>query len=330
MSDVPGDSTPDHCILEHRMFSVLSAPLFRRAEGGDLPMMVVTLGENNAAVSLASLQAEFGIADDSPDGRMLGLIARALDFVVCLRPGDPLPSEVLSGKASWQPAPAHLRLATAKLRLQLVAWLNAGAGTANAEFSPERLLHAEDDPRVRQQVQEAFDRAAKELGAADREEVIRMVESLAEELAYIEALRDRLLRRVRLTAAKIVRLTRVSPATGSTTVTLSQVHRLITTALKQLDLRFDELDAASSEVMPALQNIETHRAFIRSRRDWLFCSLRAWEPILDAWDQAPAGIQSSLMDRTYHFLAPRFMAVTEWTSQVLARNNAKPGHQVVW
>ena len=45
--------------------------------------MVVKLGEKEAAIPLRSMQREFGIADESDDGQMLGLIAQSLDFITC-------------------------------------------------------------------------------------------------------------------------------------------------------------------------------------------------------------------------------------------------------
>lgn len=326
-----GDTTPDRCILQHSMFSVLGEPLFRRAETDDTPMMVIMLGEREAALSLRSLQAEFDIDDESPDGTMLALIAGALDFVVGLRIGDPLPAEVLSGKASWQPDAAHLRLASAKLRLQLAAWLGNGTAATEAELDPERLLHAADNPVVRQQIQEAFERAAAELGLADKTAVVHLVENLAEELAFIEALRDHLLRRVRSMAAKIERLARGKRADGVPIETLTQVRRLSAEALRQISRRFEELDAQTGEVMAALRNFDSQRAFIRSNRDWLYRSQRAWEPILGEWDGVQNECPRELLARTYRFLAPRFMSVTEWVSQThMSTNKKKPEREMVW
>ena len=71
----------DHCTLTHRVFTSFGEPLFRRSETDGTPVMVVKLGEKEAAIPLRSLQREFGIPDDSDDGRMLGLIAQSLDFV---------------------------------------------------------------------------------------------------------------------------------------------------------------------------------------------------------------------------------------------------------
>src|SRR5690349_22334762 len=121
------DSAPaDHCLLQHPVFTSFGEPLFRSAETDGAPVMVVKLGDKEAAIPLRSLQREFAIADDSVDGRMLGLIAQSLDFVSILRVGDALPAEVLNGQASWEPEAIHLEIAKARLQWQLVAWLNAG------------------------------------------------------------------------------------------------------------------------------------------------------------------------------------------------------------
>jgi hypothetical protein len=306
-----GDTAPDRCVLGHRMFCALGEPRFRHAETGDIPVMAFLLGDREAALPLASLQAEFGIDPQSADGAMLALIGAALDFVVGLRIGDPLPAEVLSGKASWQPDPLHLDLATAKLRLQLAARLNGGSVTASGDSDPERLLQAENDPMVRQQIQQAFERAAGELGLAGGTVAAEMVANLAEEMAFIETLRDRLLGRVKMMVAKIAALARGSRADGVPMETLTQVRRLSAAALRQIGGRFETLDAQGGDVMAALRNFDSQMAFIRSNRDR---SQRAWEPILEGWDGVRQEYPRGLLASTYQFLAPRFMSISEWTS----------------
>ena len=76
---------------------------------------------------------------------MLGLIAQSLDFVTLLRLGDPLPAEVLSGAASWEPDPLHLQLANARLQWQLVTWLNSGTGGDAPQMDAEALRQLADD-----------------------------------------------------------------------------------------------------------------------------------------------------------------------------------------
>jgi hypothetical protein len=322
----------DHCVLVHRLFATFDTPLFRRAETDGTPVMVVMLGDKQAAIPLRSLQREFGIPDDSRDGQMLGLIAQAMDFVAGLHIGDQLPAEVLNGQASWEPDDLHLQIANARLQWQLVAWLNSGTGTDAELFDTDSLLQVAGDPARRQQVQLAFTKAAETLGLPDREAVVHQVEELAQELAYIEALRDRLLRRVKVMSEKLNRMALTYRGDGSHLETLTQVRRLSAMALKQISHRFEELDAQTGEVMSALRNADSQRAFIRSNRDWLYRTQRAWQALLVEWDAAGISFDEgvlALLNRTYQFLAPRFMLVTEWTmlNQPAKKKTTK---QMVW
>jgi hypothetical protein len=326
---------PTRCELAHRLFTTFDDPLFRVAESDGTPVMVVQLGDKEAALPLKSLQREFGILDSSADGRMLALIAQSLEFVAGLRLGDPLPKEVLTGEASWEPDRVHLQIATTRLKLQLVDWLNAGSGAEKPDLDAESLLQVADDPHLREQVQSAMARAASALGVDSPAEVVSLLENLGQELAYIEALRDRLLRRLRNMIAKLDRLPRGWHRDMMRTERMIQVRRLSGTALRRISARFDELDAQTGEVMSALRNIEGQRAFIRHSRDWLYRSQRAWEPVLAEWDAAGTEINEktlALLTRTYQFLAPRFMAATEWFSATRPRRSVDPDHLpgMVW
>ncbi|HEX5326924.1 MAG TPA: hypothetical protein VFW75_09680 [Acetobacteraceae bacterium] len=306
---------PDRCWLSHRLFATLGTPMFRRSESGDVPVVVIPLGERDAVLPFTALEREFNIPPDSEDGRMLHLIAASLDFVSVLRSGDPLPSEVVSGAASWKPDPGHLQIATARLRMQLIEWLDADSGRRSG-MDATSLLAAAEDPALRRLVQTAIGRAATALGLASPTDVVQRIERLGGELAYIEALRDRLLRRAQAMAAKIERLSRGWHGGASQVETVGQVKRLSAIALRTIAGRFEELDGQTSEVITALRNVESQQALIRGHRDWLYRSQRAWEPILHEWDRTGEmdGGTLALLHRTYRFLAPRFMPVTEWIS----------------
>ena len=201
-----------------------------------------------------------------------------------------------------------------------------GTGVDTPLLDADSLLQVADDPARRQQVQLAFAKAAEALGLPDREAVIHQVEALAEELAYIEALRDRLLRRVKGMVDKLNRMAMTYRGDGSDLETLTQVRRLTGIALKQINARFDELDAQTGEVMAALRNAESQRAFIRDSRDWLYRSQRAWQTLLVEWDASGIGFDEGilqLLNRSYQFLAPRFMPTTEWAA--VTRPTAKKG-----
>lgn len=314
------ESPPERCLLNHQVFTMLGAVSFRRARADGTPVMVVTLGDREAVVPLRALQREFGIGDDSADGRMLGLIAESLDYVCGLSLGDKLPSEVLTGRASWEPSAEHKRLAMNIIRLQLLSWIDPEAADP-AKGDP--LLRLENEPALRQQVQLAFERAATELGLPDRDAVVALVQELAGELAYIEALRDRLLRPVQAITNRLERLMAAYRGDSQRQESASRVTRLAITARQTFQERFDELAAQTGEVMSALRNMESQQAFIRSIRDQLYREQRAWQPILDGWAASdPAEeVPWDLIMRTYQFLAPRYMPVTEWTP---ASRNMRP------
>jgi len=319
---------PDRCLLKHQVFTMLGAVSFRRSRADGMPVMVVAMGDKEALLPLRALQREFGIDDDSPDGRMLGLIAESLDYVCGLSMGDMLPTEVLTGKASWEPTAQHRKLAFSIVRLQVLAWIDPDAADPAKGDPIERL---ETDAMLRQQVQRAFERAAQELGLADSNAVVALVEELAGELAYIEALRDRLLRPVQVIVARLERLVTAYRGDSQRQETVTRVHRLALSARVQFQERFDEVAAQTGEVMSALRNIESQQAFIRSNRDQLYRSQRSWQSTLDAWTAGDAQTEEvpwELMARTYQFLAPRYMPVTEWAATTSGRSPRGAAKQI--
>jgi hypothetical protein len=184
-------------------------------------------------------------------------------------------------------------------------------------------------------VQAAFARAAVELGLSGPNDVVAKLEELAGELAYIEALRDLLLRRVQTMMACLQRV----PLSGHSGVgrngTLMQVQRLTLIALRQIGQRFAEVDAQTSEVTAAMRNMESQQAFIRSNRDTLYRSQRAWDPLLKEWDSLPGSEEDrfwSLLARSYQFLAARYMPVQEWqiARTIRERGKATPARAMNW
>ena len=305
------------CELSNPVFTRFGPAVFRRAEADGTPAMVIPLGERLAVLPLRAVQREFAIADASPDGCTLALIARSLDYVAGLRIGDPLPPEVLSGEASWTPEPRYRAVAEARLRQHLLA-------AFDAEAAAERL---EQDSALRAAVQAVFDRAAAALGLSGRQEVLDLVEQVADELAYIEALRETLLLRVQEMCGCLRSLGLDWRGDTERQVTLTQVRRLAGTARDQLAARFADIDAQTSEVLGTLRNIDAQRAFIRGHRDWLHRSRRAFEPILAEWQTAAPLLDDAAwarLGRTYQFLAPRFMPVQEWERTAEARSHGRP------
>lgn len=327
-------AAPDRCGFEHKIFTQLGSVLFRPAETDGTPALVIPFGRGVAVLPLRSLQAELGIQNDSSDGRMLALVARSLDFVADMRPGDPLPFEVLDGAASWQPSTLHQRLAASRVRLQLIAELSVDAPTLWSRAEPQAVLAAAAAPMVRPRLQMAYIEVAAALGLPDAAAVTRLSDQAAHELAYVEALRDRLLRRVLRLMERVRHLSTGVGHNLSGLELLSRVQRLTDIALGRLEARFAELDALTEFVLDLLRELDIRQLSIRRHRDWLYSSLRAWEPILAAWEAA--GVDWSegtwpLLGRTYRFLAPRFMPVQEWQSSTRpSSDDGSLGRRMVW
>lgn len=305
----------NRCTLEHPLFSKLGEVVFRPAEADGAPSLVMPLGRSIAVLPLRSLQAELGIDAASMDGQMLARIARSLDFVAALRLGDPLPVEVVDGAASWQPSPLHQQLAASRLKLQLISQLGVGIPMDWTRCEPQAVLAAAAAPDMRSGLQAAYIEAAARLGIPDPAAAAGLAEEAAHELSFVEALRDWLLRRVLRLTERLRRLAGGLAQNLSGLELLSRVTRLASIALGRINARFAEVDGQTGVVLDALRALDAWRALVRQHRDWLYCSLRGWEPILAAWDSATLDWSDgtwALLGRTYRFLAPRFMPMQEW------------------
>lgn len=341
----PSAAAQDRCVLQHPVFLRCGEAVFRPAEGDGTPVMVIPMGGGIAVVSLTSLQAEFGIDPASPDGQMLLLIAKALDFVSELRPGDPLPMEVLGSGTSWQPSAAHQRIAEERLRLQLGATSSqapdgGAGGTASVPgpawvlADPQAVLAAASEPDAIIRLQAASKQAAAVLGLPNAAAVARLLAAAAHELGFIEALRDRLLRRVGVVLARTEALVATLGRNLGALELLSRVRRLAGIAHERMRARFTEVESSTAQVLDLLRDLDTTRLTIRLHRDWLYSSLRGWEGILLAWETAAAGWSQetwALLRRTYRFLAPRFMPVQEWQLATRSyRADSAPRVPMVW
>ena len=310
-------SSPLICQLDAPLLQGLRGPLFRRAADDGEPVLAVRMGEREAVVPLRGLQARLGIPDDSPDGRMLGTIADALQFVSEIRPGDKLPDEVLSGEASWKPEPVHHHIAASRIRGRLIQWLRAAGVPGSGELIATDFDRAVHDPALAERLNVAFSRIAAQLGLRDALDAVTLMESLAGELACIEALREQLLAPLRHMTRKIEIVSQGRRGDGKNTETLMHVGRLCRTGLGRIGARFNEVDRLTDDIVTALGGGPGQQLLIRANRDWLYRTFRVARPLLAEWNAAPAEIDDDFWNRlarTYRFLAPRFMVTQEWKS----------------
>ena len=307
------DGTIPKITLSHWFFHKMEDVHFQLSGAEKEPTMVGKYAKNDVVLTLKGVAKEFDIPPDSADGQMLDLIAKGLKYVKALRPGDPLPTEILTREASWELSDRHMQIAYQRVSLQLVNWMSGGDRMIT---DPDELLQLAEDPAIKKSISSAFGEAAEKLGYGrdHKEEVIKHVEELAKELAYIEALRDRY-RRIKMMEEKIQGLRRIYGREKSVLEIADQVARLGERAVKEFDALFLEVDAQTGEILSVLKNLSTQIPYIRDKRDELHIRLMAWDDLLDRWQDAEIQIDRNnpnLLRDTYKFLAPRFMLVKEW------------------
>lgn len=328
-ASTPAVERPTTVSFQHPFFAAVGESQFRISDHTRAPAMLIHFGEGEAALAFPGIRRELHLADDAPDARMLDAVAAALRFVNVLKIGDPLPAEVLSGEASWDIEDRHRDIALARLTMQLVTW---SSGDETAITDADALSQVADDPATRAKAEKAALAAADRLAIADQE-VKATLRVLAEELAYIEALREKFAG-IRRMEAKLDVLRRRFATERSVLEIADAVRRLMTIAVKRLGHLFEQIDAQTGEIVGMLKNPKAQESYIRGKRDELYCRMVAWRDILARWekcDAKPTEGNVALLRETYRFLAPRFMPAQQWVlaSQLLQRSIPAGGRREI-
>jgi hypothetical protein len=303
-----------HFAFQHKVFSIKDA-VFRRTSTEE-PLFQVNLGDLRCGVSIPSLRREFGIAENSDDGKLLELIEKALRFVKEIHPGDSIPKEILDGTCSWSVEDRHRKLAHNRMTVQLANWLSGGQSDIPDAGQLEKIA---SDPETKQRVQKAFAEAAEKIGLGrDRaSEVIDRFETLARELAYIEALRERF-QHVRLIMVKLAEMGQIYKQERAIMEELVRVQMLMRNPDGEFQNDFGLVDAHTSEILTMLKKIDMQIAFIRSNRDDLHYKLMKWDDLISKWEQAKierSEALENLMRATYRFVAQHYPVRSNWQLQ---------------
>ena len=298
--------------FDHKFFGSFDDLYFRLTDTGEA-VAVLKLATNEAILGFDGIKREFMLKPETHDSKMLDLVAEGLKFVRGLRPGEPLPKEVTTREASWDPTERHRRIARQRLTMQLVTWLT---GNEHIFTSAEELAQVAEDPQVKKNIQLAFAEAAEALGLGRdrREEVVMYIETLAKELAYIECERD-VFAEICKIDEKVQALRRIYSADRSMIETTDQVARLSQRALKVFRDFFEQVDAQTGEILAMLKNIDNQIEYIRSVRDEVHRRQLPWEDYIPIWKQlytVRSDENTNRLRDLYQFLAPRFMQVNEW------------------
>src|SRR5262249_34237966 len=125
-----------------------------------------------------------------------------------------------------------------------------------------------NDPETKKRVQKAFIEAAEKIGLGrDRApEVIDRFDTLARELAYIEALRERF-QHVRLIMVRLNETIGHFKGERAMSEDIVRVQMLMRNPDAEFQNDFGLVDAQTSEILMMLKKIDIQIAFIRANRD---------------------------------------------------------------
>ena len=180
-------------------------------------------------------------------------------------------------------------------------------------------------------LQQAIAEAAAEIDGTDAAEIAARVASISEEMAYIESMRRTLTRGISGMRDKLFG-TKTDDVPVSRQETVKQVQALTRRGLTEIMSRFDDVDVRLDDVLAMLRDMPAAIGWLRRQRDWLFRTNHAWKAVFTDWGNAPNHFDDFLwkvVERTYLFLAPRFMSFQDWMVKD-ARAKADSVRAKVW
>jgi len=297
-----------HFLFHHRVFQTPGARFLLKGSN-KTPTFCVDMGDLEALIDIDVLKKEFGLPAGSPDTQMVDTAVAALRYVPDVKPGDTIPSELLTGKASWVVSPKHKRIAEQRLQVQLLSWTS---GKELLLTDPKEIANFLEQLENREKLRKAFREAAAALGHGpeNTEQVVKQLELLARELCYIEALRDRFMK-IPLLEEKMATLAKSYGNDRSAKMELNRVRSLLQAGINEYKAMFTEVDAQTGEIISALKSIARQVGYIREMRDHLHFLIMQWDPHindLDKWHTRPTPETDKALRNLYRFLAPRFTA----------------------
>jgi hypothetical protein len=298
--------------FEHRIFKIPGAYFFR-SRMDDSVLLHVSLGEQDAAIFINTLVTEFGIKPESQDRALLELVEKGLEHVKFIAPGDNIPNEILDGSASWSIDEKHYKRAKDRLMVQLANWVTGSKDDA-ADMS--QIAKMMEEKETQTLIQDGFTKAAEALGLGkgQKEKVVGMLEQLARELGYIEALRDHYQLIFKIDRDLNVAKTTLRGDRASMEST-NRASQLLAPVFANYRAAFENIDAQTAEVIAALKNVEGVIGYVRKTRDNLHRETLTWSDVLDSWksgDLDKRGEANRAVSGLYRFAAQNFLETQSW------------------
>ena len=303
-----------HFAFDHRVFS-LDGSYFSLDNITGKARFHMPLGEMMAAIELTALNDEFKIDPESPDGELLQVVESSLKYVHQIRVNDAIPTEILDGSASWAVQDAHRQIASDRIDVQLMTWLD---GNEEIVTDLARLGKMANNREAEAKLNKAYVDLAKRLKLGDdgREKVVASTDHLKHELAYIQALSDTFTE-LKGVAAKLKKAKSVLDE-RDIKEDIDRIEALLTPALLDVEMQFEQLEASTCEILTVIGKFDEHIGLIRQTRDDLHNRFMVWQELLDEWQDVVVDKSSDSLHRvikkTYQFAAKHFAQAKTWAS----------------
>lgn len=298
--------------FKHRLFT-LDGCVFRKTPGGDQVALYVPMGDVVAALPVHQLHLEFEIPEDSEDRKLMALAGQALQYVRHVYPGDSIPREVILGQAPWMVDEKYVELAKSWVAMLVIAWKSGEDITAmKRKDMVERVAKPDAAAIIHNAHTEIA--AAVEPDNPRPDHVREMLEKLAQELSYIEALREKFLD-IRRLQVKVKNLYTTFQSEKAVAEQITRCNSLFEAPIKEFFEKFAEFDTYVVDIISILKRFDAQVNFIRGERDAFRQIYVLWEPLLNAWHGYGGGRSDegeALVRETYRFAAQHYVRTVEW------------------
>ncbi len=296
--------------LEHKVFH-MSGARFAYGDEGRTPCFFVSLGGVMASIPVSRVCYEFKIVHGTRDFELTGIIAKALEYVREIRPGDAIPSELLDGSASWSIAPRHAHIARQRVYGAVAQW---AAGETDDNASAMALSQSlETDTTPLEAAPGVFEVLASAIGlGADILEANERVARIAHEWSYIEGLRDHYGGLFKLPSV-LDRFRRLAAKDRNRREEYDRMTALIALPIKTARQEFQRTDHLLAKIAGQVRDHEQTVQKIRLSRDRLHVESLVWSPVVDKWRDDEGFVDDDQRRiATYRYLASNFAQGGRW------------------
>ncbi len=270
----------------------------------------VPMGSMTACIPVAKLSDSFEIDPEENDGFLLTRAEHALQHVPVIRNGDAIPTELITGQASWKYEPSHRLIAEGRL-----AWyLLEQAGVAVPAKPPAHLLVGfAKSAMMQEHGPSALEHIAQQNEDKSLPQLQQALDDLGHNLAYIEALKDHFVSVFQLhetfEAARIeCRNEKISAEE------FGRITALSLTPLHDLRKKFSQIATMLGHIEQMLLHPDSAMRNIQKIRNTLHLESQKWDPIIKDWADTPnPALNVHIRRRTYHFLASHWLAENTWS-----------------